>query len=100
MSIVGSGGRYVRATEVVWRDTGDHVVAKRLGAGTTCVLIGGSAAQVWRLLERPSDAREILDEVVGREAQPVAEVDEGAVQQVLADLAAHRLVERWDAHDE
>ena len=100
MSAVRSGERYVRATEVVWRDTGEHVVAKRLGAGASCVLIGGSAARVWRLLDRPSDAREILDEVVDRDAQPVPEVDESAVQQVLSDLAQHGLVVTWDARDE
>jgi hypothetical protein len=48
-----TGPRYLRAPAIVWRDTGDHVVALKLGRGEEVLVLGGGAAHMWRLLEQP-----------------------------------------------
>lgn len=51
---------FLRRGGVVWRDTGDHVVALSRGDERVFVL-GGGNAQLWRLLEQPRRCSELAD---------------------------------------
>lgn len=68
---------FSRAEGVLWRDAGSHIVALP-GTGGDVVVVGGSGAQLWRLLQRPQS----LDDLVN------AFVDESGAPPPTADVAA------------
>jgi coenzyme PQQ synthesis protein D (PqqD) len=74
---------YRRSSNVLWRNVGPEVLLTRAESETTQVL-SKTAADVWRLLERPRTAREIADRLGGFEGR----ADEIAigVEALLMDL--------------
>lgn len=81
---------YTRREPVVWRDTGVHVVAKSVGGSGIVVVIGGGAAHLWRLLQRPRTVDEIVTELHTAGQAP----DHDEVHSILGILEAHGLVDR------
>lgn len=55
---------YLRATGVLWRDTGSHVVALPWGHTDGVVVLGGGSAQLWRLLHQPRSLGELVEAFV------------------------------------
>ena len=75
---------YRRSSDVLWRNVGPEVLLTRPAIQTTAVL-SETAAQVWRLLERPGTALEIADRLDGFAGK--ADEIAGGVHALLMDLA-------------
>lgn len=52
---------YRRRAEVLWRDTGAHVIALPLHESGDVLVLGGGSAELWRRLDRPSTLPELMD---------------------------------------
>ena len=74
---------YRRSSDVLWRNVGPEVLLTRPGIETTEVL-SETAAEVWRLLERPGTALALADRVEGFAGR--ADEIAGGVTALLLDL--------------
>jgi hypothetical protein len=76
---------------VLQRDLGDEVLLALPGRSDVDVLTGG-AAMVWRLLDRPVAASELIDAVAGTEEADRTEL-RAELDGVVADLRGRGLIE-------
>jgi ketosteroid isomerase-like protein len=52
--------RYCQSDRILWRDTASHVLVLQIGSRDTVTVLGGSSADLWRLLRRRHTKSEIL----------------------------------------
>jgi hypothetical protein len=57
--------RFERRAEVLWRDTGERVLALPPGTPDGIALLGGGSAVLWRRLTAPHTLAELTDTLLG-----------------------------------
>ena len=89
MTVVTTQVAYTRNGHVLWRDTGEHIVARLRGSGPdqTALLRGGSAI-LWRLLGTPRRVPDLAAQIGSNGQGP----SEHEITAALVDLTASGLV--------
>lgn len=83
--------RYHRTQTVVWRDTGEHILALQLGRDREVLVLGGGAAQLWRLLERPRRWGDLCAVLTGPADGASPEVAAAALEELVSLGLARRM---------
>lgn len=85
--------RLNRASDLLWRDLGGEILVTAPG-GKGVERLGGSALQVWALLERPRTVEECTRAIAGPSDAIAAEVES-----FLEELVARGVVEEVPEYD-
>jgi len=90
---VNARTRLRRASDLLWRDLGGEILATTPG-GKGVERLGGSALQVWALLERSRTVEECTGAIAGSSDVIAAEVES-----FIQELVARGIVEEVPEHD-
>lgn len=90
MSLTTTHQRYARRVETLWRDTGLHVLALAEDESAEVTVLSGGSAIIWRLLEEPLTAADIVRRVHTTDG---AAPPDGEVQRCLDELVARGLID-------
>lgn len=90
MTLVVETLRYGRADELLWHDTGRHVLVLPTGTEGQVSVLGGGSAALWRLLERPRSVRELMAHFTVDGAEPL---DMAELVDCLYHLAARGVLD-------
>jgi hypothetical protein len=81
---------YRRSQTVLWRDTGEHVVALLAGGATAPFVLGGGHADLWRLLDQERTFAELVAAFDDASDSPAIDTD---IRTALDILLEQGLVE-------
>jgi hypothetical protein len=89
MTTIATAVQFQRPADLLWRDTGMHVVVLSEKSSSDIKVLGGGGAVVWRLLEQPATIADMLASLRchGTELPTVDELDA-----CLQDLLGQGLV--------
>ncbi len=88
MTVLVDSMRFSRSSDLLWRDTGRHVLVLPPDVDGQVLVLGGGGAAVWRLLEEPRTLQELTEHFTNasKSGQPVPDL--AAVATCVDELAA------------